>query len=212
PYNYRGQSTYRQTLFNSIAILLGIGILSEPLAFAYAGWIGGTALIVFMGFLNCYTAKILAGIILEDPRLRSYTDIGRKAFGPKSTALTTIMFCLELFAVSIAFVTLAADSMHEVMPAYSSNTFKIAFIVVFVPLVFLPLSILTYTSRFGICPMLLIIVAIFIDGFSKPDTPGSLRSLAATSWGDWLYDRAWNCFWLVNGWLLWPCCNTIVGP
>jgi vesicular inhibitory amino acid transporter len=95
-------------------------MLSEPLAFAYAGWIGGTALIVFMGFLNCYTsvelapfndvvpltacnsAKILAGIILEDPRLRSYADIGRKAFGPKSTALTTIMFCLELFAVRSA--------------------------------------------------------------------------------------------------------------
>jgi vesicular inhibitory amino acid transporter len=48
------------------------------------------------------SAKILARIILEDPRLRSYADIGRKAFGPKSTALTTIMFCLELFAVGSA--------------------------------------------------------------------------------------------------------------
>ncbi|KAG2350551.1 hypothetical protein BDR05DRAFT_954654 [Suillus weaverae] len=183
PHNYGGQSTYGQTLFNSIAILLGVGMLSEPLAFAYAGWIGGTALIVFMGFLNCYTAKILAGIILEDPRLRSYADIGRKAFGPKSTALTTIMFCLELFAVSVAFVTLAADSMHEVMPAYSSNTFKIASIVVLVPLVLLPLSILSYASIFGICSTLLIILVIFIDGFSKPDAPGSLWSPAATSWG-----------------------------
>ncbi|KAG1834592.1 transmembrane amino acid transporter protein-domain-containing protein [Suillus variegatus] len=183
PHNYGGQSTYGQTLFNSIAILLGIGMLSEPLAFAYAGWIGGTTLIVFMGFLNCYTAKILAGIILEDPRLRSYADIGRKAFGPKSIALTTIMFCLELFAVSVAFVTLAADSMHEIMPAYSSNTFKIASIVVLAPLVFLPLSILSYTSIFGICSTLLIIAVIFIDGFSKPDAPGSLWSPAVTSWG-----------------------------
>ncbi|KAG2368253.1 transmembrane amino acid transporter protein-domain-containing protein [Suillus spraguei] len=183
PYNYGGQSTYGQTLFNSIAILLGIGMLSEPLAFAYAGWIGGTALIVFMGFLNCYTAKILAGIILDDPRLRSYADIGRKAFGPKSTALTTIMFCLELFAVGVAFVTLAADSMHEVIPAYSSDTFKIASIVVLAPLVFLPLSILSYTSIFGICSTLLIILVIFIDGFSKRDAPGSLWSPAPTSWG-----------------------------
>ncbi|KAG1867878.1 transmembrane amino acid transporter protein-domain-containing protein [Suillus subalutaceus] len=175
PHNYGGQSTYGQTLFNSIAILLGIGMLSEPLAFAYAGWIGGTALIVFMGFLNCYTAKILAGIILEDPRLRSYADIGRKAFGPKSTALTTIMFCLELFA--------PLTPMHEVMPAYSSDTFKIASIVVLVPLVFLPLSILSYTSILGICSTLLIILVIFIDGFSKPDAPGSLWSPAATSWG-----------------------------
>lgn len=73
--------------------------------------------------------------------------------------------------------------MHEVLPAYSSNAFKIASIVVLVPLVFLPLSILSYTSTFGICSTLLIIVVIFIDGLSKPDTPGSLRSPAATSWG-----------------------------
>ncbi|KAG0694580.1 transmembrane amino acid transporter protein-domain-containing protein [Suillus ampliporus] len=130
PYNYGGQSTYEQTLLNSLAILLGIGMLSEPLAFAYAGWIGGTALVIFLGFLNCYTAKILAGILLGDPCLRSYVDIGRKAFGPRLTALTTILFCLELFAFSVAFVTLAADSMHEVMPAYSANTFKILSIVV----------------------------------------------------------------------------------
>lgn len=73
-HNYGGKSTYGQTvssppfitldmklisfflqLFNSIAILLGIGMLSEPLAFAYAGWIGGTLLIIFYGFITCYT-------------------------------------------------------------------------------------------------------------------------------------------------------------
>jgi len=91
-------------------------MLSEPLAFAYAGWIGGTLLILFYGFISCYTyvdiffeefflrtgsfsAKILARIILDDPRLRSYSDIGLKAFGPRSTLLTGALFCLELFAV-----------------------------------------------------------------------------------------------------------------
>jgi vesicular inhibitory amino acid transporter len=52
-----------------------------------------------------------------------------------------------------------------------------------VPLVFLPLSMLSYTSMFGICSTLLIILVIVIDGFSKPDAPGSLWSPAATSWG-----------------------------
>ena len=42
-------------LFNSIAILLGFGMLSEPLAFAYAGWIGGFALIILYGLITCYT-------------------------------------------------------------------------------------------------------------------------------------------------------------
>lgn len=42
-------------LFNSIAILLGFGMLSEPLAFAYAGWICGTLLVVGYGLITCYT-------------------------------------------------------------------------------------------------------------------------------------------------------------
>jgi amino acid permease len=30
-------------------------MLSEPLAFAYAGWVCGTLLIVFYGLVTCYT-------------------------------------------------------------------------------------------------------------------------------------------------------------
>uniref|UniRef100_A0A0W0F8Q6 Amino acid transporter transmembrane domain-containing protein n=1 Tax=Moniliophthora roreri TaxID=221103 RepID=A0A0W0F8Q6_MONRR len=49
---FGGHRTFGQTLFNSIAILLGIGMLSEPLAFAYAGWAAGTALVISYGFLR----------------------------------------------------------------------------------------------------------------------------------------------------------------
>ena len=30
-------------------------MLSEPLAFAYAGWIGGMFLMIFYGYITCYT-------------------------------------------------------------------------------------------------------------------------------------------------------------
>ncbi|TFK57351.1 hypothetical protein OE88DRAFT_1651027 [Heliocybe sulcata] len=182
-HNFGGKSTFGQTLFNSIAILLGIGMLSEPLAFAYAGWIGGTFLIIFYGYITCYTAKILAHIILDDPRLRSYADIGRKAFGPKSMPLTSAMFCLELFAVSVALVTLYADSLHSVLPTYSADTYKLLGLVVLVPTVFLPLSLLSYTSIMGIVSTLFLVVAIFIDGFSRKHSPGSLWEPAETNLG-----------------------------
>ncbi|KIJ21596.1 hypothetical protein PAXINDRAFT_63380 [Paxillus involutus ATCC 200175] len=156
-------------------------MLSEPLAFAYAGWFWGTVLIIFFGVVTCYTAKLLTREILLDPRLRSYTDIGRKAFGPKSSLLTNSLFCLELFSVSVVLVTLAADSLHGVWPAYSANTYKIFSLLVLVPTVFMPLSILSFTSLLGISSTLLIIAVIFIDGFSKPDSPGSFWSPARTS-------------------------------
>ncbi|KAJ7619383.1 transmembrane amino acid transporter protein-domain-containing protein [Roridomyces roridus] len=182
-YNYGGQSTFGQTLFNSIAILLGIGMLSEPLAFAYAGWGMGSILIVFYGFISCYTAKILAGIILSDPRLRSYADIGRKAFGPRSTVVISILFCLELFAVSVILVTLYADSLHSLIPRYSSDTYKVWGIFLLIPTVFLPLSLLSITSVLGIVSTVLVVAVILIDGVSKTESPGSLWSPADTSLG-----------------------------
>ncbi|KAI0932302.1 hypothetical protein AcW2_000971 [Taiwanofungus camphoratus] len=178
-----GQSTFGQTLFNAIAILLGIGMLSEPLAFAYAGWIGGTLIIVFYGLITCYTAKLLARTVLEDPRLKSYSDIGRKAFGPRSGPWISAVFCLELFTVSVALVTLYADSLYAVLPAYSPNTYKIVGLIILIPTTLLPLSVLSYASVVGILSTLLIISVVLVEGLSKPDSPGSLWSPADTSLG-----------------------------
>ncbi|KAI9572808.1 transmembrane amino acid transporter protein-domain-containing protein [Boletus coccyginus] len=180
-HRYNGKSTYGQTLFNCTAVLLGIGMLSEPLAFAYAGWLWGTVLVAFFGLITCYTAKMLAHEILDDPRLRSYADIGRKAFGPRSSLPTNILFCLELFSVSVVLVTLAADSMEGVWPAYSANTYKVSSLFILAPTVFMPLSILSYTSLLGISSTIIIIAVIFVDGLSKSDSPGSLWSPAHTS-------------------------------
>ncbi|PPQ71759.1 hypothetical protein CVT26_007600 [Gymnopilus dilepis] len=178
-----GHSTFGQTLFNSIAILLGIGMLSEPLAFSYAGWVAGTILIISYGFISCYTAKILARIILSDPRIRSYSDIGRKAFGPKATPIISLMFCLELFTVGVILVTLYGDSLHALIPTRPSNTYKAWGLLLLIPTVFLPLSLLSYTSILGIVSTFILTVVVFIDGFSKKDAPGSLWSPAETDLG-----------------------------
>ncbi|EEB89800.1 hypothetical protein MPER_12068, partial [Moniliophthora perniciosa FA553] len=144
-------------------------------------WAAGTALIISYGFLSCYTAKILAKIIRADPRLRSYADIFRKSFGPRSTAIISIMFCLELFAVAVVLVTLYADSLHALFPAYSVSTYKLWGLLLLVPTVFLPLSFLSYTSILGILSTILLVIVVLTDGLSKIDYPGSLWSPAETS-------------------------------
>ena len=62
------------------------------------------------------SAKILARFIIADPAVRTYADIGRKAFGKRSTHLISLLFCLELFTVTVALVTLYADSLGEPPP------------------------------------------------------------------------------------------------
>ena len=59
------------------------------------------------------SAKILARFIISDPSIRTYADIGRKAFGNKCTPFISLLFCLELFTVCVGLVTLYGDSLGE---------------------------------------------------------------------------------------------------
>ncbi|KAH9944456.1 transmembrane amino acid transporter protein-domain-containing protein [Epithele typhae] len=181
--SHGGQSTFAQTLLNAVAVLFGIGMLSEPMAFSYAGWIWGTILIIGYGYISCYTAKILARIVLGDNTIRSYADIGRKAFGPRSMPLISAIFGLELFTVSVALVTLYADSLHAVLPEYSSDIYKLIGLAIMIPAVLMPLSVLSFASIVGIFSLVAIICIIIFDGFTKFDSPGSLWNPAATSLG-----------------------------
>lgn len=176
-----GQSTFCQTLFNATALLVGIGMLSEPLAFSYAGWICGTLTIVSYGFVTCYTAKFLASIVVSDPCVRSYADIGQRAFGARSMPFVNFLFCFETFSVSVILVTLYADSLSAIVPAFSPNAYKLLCLFILTPTVFLPLSFLSYASLVGIVSTVFLVAVIFVDGFSKFDAPGSLWSPAETS-------------------------------
>lgn len=50
-----------------------------------------------------------------------------------------------------------------------------------IPTVFLPLSLLSYTSILGIISTILLVIVILIDGFSKKEAPGSFWDPAETS-------------------------------
>ncbi len=113
-------------------------------------------------------------------------------------ALLLLQFSDEL---SVILVTLYADSLNAIIPAISSDTYKLLGLVMYVshiisvsylltvsnalcsliPTVFLPLSFLSYASLLGIVSTILLIGVIFVDGFSKYDAPGSLWSPARTS-------------------------------
>ncbi|KAM6498264.1 Transmembrane amino acid transporter domain containing protein [Amanita muscaria] len=186
---HAGHSTFGQSLFNTTAILLGIGVLSEPLAFAYTGWITGTFLLILYAFVSCYTAKILAKEIFSDSRLRTFADIGRKAFGQRSHLTISFLFSLELFAVSVVLVTLYADSLHAIFPQYASNTYKVLGALILIPTVFLPLSLLSFTSILGIISSITLVAVVFVDGLSKKEAPGSLWDPAETHLGIQSFDK-----------------------
>lgn len=59
---YEGDmSSFAQTLFNAMNMLMGVGLLSLPYAMRLAGWFGVVMLVTCSG-ITCYTAQILGKI------------------------------------------------------------------------------------------------------------------------------------------------------
>lgn len=194
-----GRSTFGQTLFNCVNALVGVGILSLPLALSYAGLPLGIALFVLAGLITNYTGKLLHKIMMHsDPRvgLTTYADIGQYAFGQKAKGAVTLLFVAELWAVSVALIVLFGDSVyalvHAKVNAYDATAtiaaaampsltqwphwaFKLIGFLVVTPTCFVPLRFLSPISIVGIFTTLSLLVIVFVDGYTKESAPGSLH-------------------------------------
>ncbi|KAA8896017.1 transmembrane amino acid transporter protein-domain-containing protein [Sphaerosporella brunnea] len=177
-----GQSTLPQTVFNSVNLLVGIGLLSLPLGLKYSGWVIGMPFLALSALCTNYSAKLLARCLERSPNkaLVSYSDIAYIAFGQKARVFVSILFSLELMGACVALVVLFADSLHILIPSVSELTWKIFAGVILTPLSFLPLRVLSFSSILGIMSTVSIFLIVLINGLIKPDFPGSLRDPAPT--------------------------------
>ncbi|PSN59891.1 hypothetical protein BS50DRAFT_579694 [Corynespora cassiicola Philippines] len=170
-----GQSTLPQTIFNSVNVLVGVGLLTLPLAFKYSGWLVGMIFLAFSAVCTSYTAKLLAKCLDVDSSLITFADLAYVSFGNKARIAVSILFSLELLAACVALVVLFADSMDALIPGWNVFFWKIVCGFVLIPLAFLPLRLLSFTSILGVMSCFGITIAVWVDGFIKPDAPGSLR-------------------------------------
>ncbi|GAA5890009.1 hypothetical protein JCM6882_009197 [Rhodosporidiobolus microsporus] len=179
---HRGESSWGQTLFNTINILIGVGLLADPLAFADSGWVLGVMLLLFCSFVTFYTALLLARLMRLHPSSHTYADVLIRAYGPWARSLIYFLFVLELSTFSVAAVELFADSMASLYPKIGVAVFKVMAFGILLPTTFLPLRLLSLTSLLGILSSIVLLAVIISDGAIKPDAPGSLREVMPTSW------------------------------
>ncbi|CAN6661512.1 vacuolar amino acid transporter 1 [Trichomonascus vanleenenianus] len=182
-----GQSTSPQTIFNSVNVLMGVGMLSLPLGFKYAGWVIGTIALVLCGFATFVTAILLAKCQDIDPTLVTYADIAYAAFGKRGRLLVSIMFTIELLGSGVSLIVLFADSLNALYPEISIISYKLIAFALLTPLTILPLRILSITSVLGILCTIGLIGAIVFDGLYKTQSPGSLLDPMPT----WLWPQNW---------------------
>lgn len=196
-----GQSTLPQTIFNSTNVLIGVGLLSLPMGMKYAGWLCGMLILFAAAAVTSYTAKLLAKCMDLDPSLITFSDLAYISFGRNARIATSILFTMELLAACVALIVLFADSMELLFNGVLSITqWKIICSIVLIPLNFLPLRFLSFTSIIGILCCFTIVAIVIIDGFIKPHTPGSLLEPAAT----YLFPANWLTLPLSFGLLMSP--------
>jgi vesicular inhibitory amino acid transporter len=145
-----GQSTLPQTVFNSVNVLVGVGLLTLPLALKYSGWVIGMSFLAFSAIATCYTAKLLAKCLDVDSSLITFADLAYVSFGNTARVAVSILFSLELLAACVALVVLFADSMDDLIPGWGIPAWKVICGIILIPLVFLPLRLLSFTSILGV--------------------------------------------------------------
>jgi vesicular inhibitory amino acid transporter len=145
-----GQSTLPQTIFNSVNVLVGVGLLSLPLAFKYSGWVIGMVFLAFAAAATSYTAKLLAKCLDVDSSLITFADLAYVSFGNRARIAVSVLFSLELLAACVALVVLFADSMDDLIPGWGILAWKIVCGLILIPLIFMPLRFLSFTSVLGV--------------------------------------------------------------
>ncbi len=145
-----GQSTLPQTVFNSVNVLIGVGLLSLPLGLKYSGWLFGLLFFFFAAITTRYTAGVLAKCLDVDQKLIGFADVAYQAFGRKARVATGLLFTIELLAACVALVVLFADSLDDLIQGWGVVAWKIFCGVLLAPLSFVPLRYLSFTSVLGI--------------------------------------------------------------
>lgn len=195
-----GQSTLPQTIFNSVNVLVGVGLLSLPLALKYSGWVVGMIFLTFSAITTSYTAKLLAKCLDVDSSLITFADLAYVSFGNRARVAVSVLFSLELLAACVALVVLFADSMDDLIPGWGVVVWKVVCGFILIPLGFLPLRFLSFTSILGVLCCFGITIAVFADGLIKSDSPGSLRQPAT----QYLFPENWLTIPLSFGLLMSP--------
>ncbi|KAF8399479.1 hypothetical protein HHK36_015345 [Tetracentron sinense] len=175
-----GTTTFLKTCFNGLNALsvlfgsTGVGILSVPYALSEGGWLSLTLLLVFaLGAF--YTGLLMQRCMDVDSRIRTYPDIGERAFGNKGRMVVSIFMYLELYLVATGFLIIEGDNLHNLFPntgfdvagqrINGRQSFVLVVALIILPSVWLNnLSILSYISATGVIASIIIVGSILWIG------------------------------------------------
>lgn len=110
-----------------------------------------------------------------DPSIRSYPDVGHRAFGRTGRILVLIFMNMELYLVAIGFLIMEGDNLSNLFPQLdfymhgihvsSNKSFVVIVAAVILPtILFNDMKILSYLSLSGVLASFIMLASIFWTG------------------------------------------------
>ena len=87
-------------------------ILSIPYALATGGWLS-LLLLFITAIATFYTALLLQRCMDVDPNIRTYPDVGERAFGWRGRIMVSIFMNSELYLVATGYLVLEQDNLED---------------------------------------------------------------------------------------------------
>ncbi|CAO3654354.1 unnamed protein product [Mucor fragilis] len=171
-----GKSSFVQSVFNAVNVLVGVGILALPLSLRLAGWLYGSLIFLFCCLATNYTAKVIVKClnVNRPDGGGTYGDMGQVAFGDNGRTLISTVFVIELITIGVAMIVLLGDGIQSLFPELDLIQTRALSLCILTPTVFLPIKKLAYTSLIGIIGCVSLVIIVLYDGLSKEQRPGSL--------------------------------------
>ena len=108
--------TLLQTIFNSVNILIGVGLFSLLFTFKYLGWVISIIFFLYFTITIFYTAKLLAKYLDIDSSFITFANLVYVSFSHHTQIATSVLFTIELVATYIALIILFTDSLNALIP------------------------------------------------------------------------------------------------
>ncbi|CAK7327982.1 unnamed protein product [Dovyalis caffra] len=173
-YTSTGNASSFKTVFHGLNALSGVGILSVPYALSSGGWLSLILLFVISS-AAFYTGLLIQRCMDVDSDIRTYPEIGERAFGNKGRLLVSVVMYTELYLVATGFLILEGDNLQNLFPNMGlevagfeiggRQSFVIIVALLILPTVWLDnISILSYISASGVLASAIILISIFWTG------------------------------------------------
>ncbi|KAJ2785848.1 hypothetical protein H4R18_000237 [Coemansia javaensis] len=170
---------FMRSFSNIVCIIIGTGCLQIPYAFAKTGWIG-ILIVIMSAFIGGYTGVLTIRCLYyqgaNGPRLHSFPQIGRAAFGRWGQYATQFFNYLYTLGTTCLYIILSGQFIYQLVSTLGVTVTQKVWMIVVAIIMWIPVALLKEMSEaavmaiFGLLASIVVIIVATVMSLVKPYT------------------------------------------